>query len=188
MTAKVIKTDQLPIPAGLIGDGIEGFYFEQKKMVIVNGSVFEYNNAPTEAKIAIQRAFANDRESLAYMATKMNIKSANEMFDWWYRCVIGGLDHVADIRNEKLTPDAYNNTCTDTTCRHRGLFCSRASGIRSHEVETIMMLKEGKSMETAAGELCVTLPAVKSRVEKLKEKFNAPNVVALVAIGTQMGI
>ena len=49
-------------------------------------------------------------------------------------------------------------------------------------------LKSGKTAKEIADVLHVSVPAVKSRIEKLKEMFNAANVVALIATATELGV
>lgn len=187
MEAKLTKTDKSPIPAGMFGEGIEAFWYEGEKWVIANGAISRYNEAPTHAKATIQRAFMNDTQSLNYMA-KMGLRNANEIFDTWYRCVVGGLDHVADFSANTFTPDAFNNLCAETNCLHRGQLCGRASALRSYEVETIRSLMQGKSMEQASESLFVSLPAVKSRVAKLHEKLGVTNTAAMVTRAAEIGI
>lgn len=187
MEAKLTKTDKSPIPAGMFGEGIEAFWYEGEKWVIANGTISRYNEAPTHAKATIQRAFMNDRQSLAYMA-KMGLRNANEIFDTWYCCVVGGIDHVADFTEKTFTPDVYNNLCSDAQCPHRGRLCGRASALRNYEVETIRSLMAGKSMEQASESLFVSLPAVKSRVAKLHEKLGVNNTAAMVTRAAEIGI
>ena len=122
------------------------------------------------------------------MATKMGLKKANEIWDTWYRCVVGGLDRVADLNDGKFTPDAYNNLCQETDCPHRGRLCGRAIGLKSDDVKTIRQLMAGKSMEQAAESLFVSLPAVKSRVAKLHEKLGVTNTAAMVTRAAEIGI
>ena len=187
MTAKVQFSDKSPIPAGIFGHGIEGYWYKNEKWVLAHGKNYRYNEAPTAVKTAIQRAFMNDRKSLAYLA-KMGLKKANEIFDRWYQCVIGGLDSMPDILNETLTPDSFNNMCSDSKCPHRGKLCSRALGLRNYEVETIATLQAGESIENAASRLCVSYTGLKSRVEKIKDKLHVRNMAELMAVSGHIGI
>lgn len=187
MTSKLQFSDKSPIPAGLFGEGIEAFWYAGEKWVIVSGVRYLYNDSPTRVKSIIQREFMNDKLSLSYMATRMRLKNANEMFDTWYRCVVGGLDSVPDF-GQKFTPDAFNNLCTDHKCPHRGILCSRATGLKNYEVETIAELKRGESVERASHRLFISPRGMKSRVEKIKEKMNVPNMAALMVTATQLGI
>ena len=174
------------VPAGIFS-GIEAFWHEGEKWVIANGTVYRYNEAPTALKSSIQRAFFADKQSINYLS-KIGVTKASETFDRWYRCVVGGLDHVADFHNDKLTPDAYNNMCADHSCPHRGRLCSRAAGLKNYEVETLYALKSANNMEQAANAVHVSLPAMKSRISKLHEKFNVTNSVALMASASQLGV
>jgi DNA-binding CsgD family transcriptional regulator len=185
METKVTKLNHSPIPAGMFS-GIEAFWYAGEKWVIAHGVTYRYNEAPTVVKSIIQKAFMHDKQSLAYMA-KMGLRKANEIFDTWYRCVVGGLDHVPDFA-QKFTPDAYNNMCDNMQCPHRGRLCGRASAIKNYEVETIAMLERGESMEQTAQHLFITQRGIKSRVEKLKEKLDCPNMAALMCKTAQLGI
>lgn len=187
MTANVQKTDKSPIPAGIFGEGIEAFWYNNEKWVIANGARYRYNETPTHAKAVIQQAFMNDRQSLAYMATRMNLKNANEMFDTWYRCVVGGLDSVPDF-GLKFTPDAFNNMCHDTQCKHRGSFCGRQTALKNYEVETLAQLGKGNNMKATSEHLFITRTGIRSRVDQIKEKLNANNMAELMHRSAQLGI
>lgn len=184
---KVINSEQEnQIPAGLI-TGIEAFWYKNEKMVIANGTVSRYENAHPEVQKLVYEAFARDTESLNYLS-KIGINSFPDTFDRWFKCVVGGLDHVPDILSDKFTPDTYNNLCNDTSCNHRGKLCSRSVGLKNYEIETLVALKQGVSIETAALTLYVSIPTIKSRLEKIKQKLQVPNMAALMVRTTQLGI
>lgn len=182
---KVINSEQKTILAGIL-HGIEAFYYEGEKWVIANGSVKRFHECNSTVQQPIWRAFRKDEKSLAYIA-KMGITKASEVFETWYRCVVGGLDHVPDF-GHVLIPDAYNNMCADTHCPHRGHLCSCEVGLKNYEVETLAALKNGESLEQTAPKLCVSLPGMKSRVERIKEKLHVPNMAALMVRTTELGI
>jgi len=186
MSTKVTNSMRSPIPAGIFS-GIEAFYHNDEKWVIANGITQRFHESPSSVQQPIWKAFMADKQSLAYLA-KMGITKASEAFDMWYKCVIGGLDHIPDLLNGKLIPDAYNNMCTESNCPHRGRLCSRAIGLKNYEVETIHSLMQGKSLEQTAKSLFLSVPAIKSRVSKLHEKFDVKNTVALIAMATELGV
>lgn len=189
MKTKVEKTMETPktkIPAGLIS-GIEAFLYNGEKWVIASGVAQRFNQTPTGVQQIIWKAFFNDTFSQKLIA-KTGITTLTETFDKWYKCVVGGLDHIADFQGSKLYPDAYNNLCNERDCPLRGKLCSRPAGLTSYEVETIETLQKGENLKQAASNLCISLPAIKSRVEKIKEKLHAPNMAALMARSAEMGI
>jgi len=173
------------IPAGFFS-GTEAFWHENEKWVIADGTVKRFEDCDSRIKQPIWKAFIADQTSLAYLA-KMGVTKATETFDRWYRCVIGGLDHVPDF-GKTFTPDSYNNMCSDMQCPHRGRLCSRAVGLKNYEVQTLAAIKQGKSLELTASELCVSFPGMKSRVEKIKEKLHVLNMAALMARTVEIGI
>lgn len=182
---KVINSEQKTIPAGIF-TGIEAFWHEGEKWVIANATVKRFDDCESAIQRPIYKAYAADNKSLSYLA-KIGLTTDSEIFDRWYRCVVGGLDHVPDF-DLKFTPDSYNNMCGDYLCPHRGRLCGRASGLKNYEVETLAALKQGESLERTAMAICVSLPGMKSRVEKIKEKWDVPNMAALMATATQLGI
>jgi hypothetical protein len=188
MSTNVQKTMKSPISKALFGNGIEPFYYEREKWVLAGGSVIRFHEADSQIQQPIWHAFRSDKQSLAYICTKMGIKAATETFETWYRCVVGGIDRVADLNDGKFTPDAFNNLCTETDCPHRGKLCGRAVGLKSDDVKTIRQLMAGKSMEQAAESLFISLPAVKSRVAKLHEKLGVTNTTAMVTRAASIGI
>lgn len=174
------------VPAGIFS-GTEAFWFEGEKWVIAHGTTKRFDECDSSTQDPIWRAFNSDEISLAYLA-KIGVTKPSEIFDRWYQCVVGGLDHVPDFVNGKLTPDAYNNMCHDTQCAHRGRLCSRASGLKNIEVETITALKSARNMEQAAKAIHISLPAIKSRIAIMHEKFNVTNSVAMMARAAELGI
>ena len=60
--------------------------------------------------------------------------------------------------------------------------------MKSYEVETIRELKTGKTAKEVASKLNVSEAAVKSRIEKLKDRYNVTNIVALIAMFTELGV
>jgi len=185
MSTKLEISSNSQIHAGIFS-GIEAFYFEGEKWVIANGSVKRFHECDSSIQQPIWKAFMADKQSMAYIA-KLGITKASEVFERWYRCVVGGLDSVPDF-GIRFTPDAFNNLCTDHKCPHRGLLCSRATGLKNYEVETISELKRGESVERASHRLFISPRGMKSRVEKIKEKMNVPNMAALMVTATQLGI
>ena len=174
------------IPAGII-EGTEAFWHEGEKWLIHNGTVMKFEDAPIKLKNMIAMAFLKDKKSRSYL-NKIGCTSFSKGMDLWYKCVIGALDQVPDLVNGKLIADAYNSSCADYDCPHRGKFCSTGPGLKNYEVATISALKAGFTLQQTASLLCVSLPGLKSRIEKIKEKLNAPNMAALIARGSELGI
>lgn len=185
MKTKVANEMKATIPAGIIS-GIEGFWHDGEKWIIANGQVQRFHDAPTGVQQMVWRHFFADTYS-QHIIKNLGITKLTETFDRWYRCVVGGLDHIPDF-GSMLMPDNYNNMCTDTSCTLRGKLCSRGVGLKNYEVETLRELESGESLEHAASDLCISLPAIKSRVEKIKEKLHAPNMAAMVATSARLGI
>jgi len=183
--SKLEQKNQNQMPAGIF-NGTEAFWYENEKWVIAHGTVKRFHECDSSIQQPIWRAFMNDKQSLAYIA-KMGITKSSEVFDRWYRCVVGGLDHVPDF-DHKFTPDAYNNMCTDMQCPHRGRLCSRAAGLKNIEVETIEALKSARNMEQAAEAIHISLPAIKSRIAIMHEKLQVSNSVAMMARAGELGI
>lgn len=177
---------QTKIPAGIFS-GTEAFWHNGQKWVIANGSTKLFYECDSTIQQPIWRAFLADKQSHAYLK-KIGITKASEAFDRWYRCVVGGLDHVPDFDKGKFTPDTYNNMCADHSCPHRGRLCSRATGLKNYEVETITALIKGTSLEQSASDICVSLPGMKSRVEKIKIKMDCANMAALMYQSAKIGI
>lgn len=174
------------LPAGIL-EGTEAFWYNGEKMVIHNGHTTRFDEAPSQVRNMIKTAFLADRVSHKVMGT-VGIVHPGEAFDKWYHCVIGALDEAPDFVNGNLNADAYNHFCSDYDCPLRGKLCSLATGLKNYEVETIAELKKGETIEQAADKLCMSVAGLKSRIEKLKEKFSAKNMAELIAKATRLGI
>jgi DNA-binding CsgD family transcriptional regulator len=174
------------VPAGILS-GTEAFWNDGQKWLIHKGQAMKFEEAPGELQRMIADFFLNDTESLHYLKA-MGITSFREGFERWYKCKAGGIDSTADFTNGKFTPDDFNNQCEDLSCHHRGRFCGKATGLRFYEIATINALKAGFTIEQSSVLLCVSVPGLKSRIEKLREKFGASNSNALVARAVELGI
>lgn len=175
------------IPGGIFS-GIEAFWYENEKWVFASGTAFRFKDASPKVQQAIRDAFMDDKQSINYLK-KIGITKFSEAFERWYKCVVGGLDSTPDISNSnRFTADAYNNMCSDTHCPDRGLFCSRTVGLRNYEVQTILALRRGQSLQNTASDLCISFPGLKSRVEKIKIKLNAKNMAELISKTAEIGI
>jgi len=193
ITSKIMETKLMKIeagaklPAGII-EGTEAFWFNGEKWVIHEGTAMLFNRAPAKIQNMIAEQFLKDTRSREYLEKKMKITGFREGFDWWYHCVVGALDETPDFKDGRLNADAYNRGCKNFDCVHRGKFCSVATGLKNYEVETITVLKQGKTFEETADMLCISLSGLKSRIEKIKEKLGAANMASLIAIAASIGI
>lgn len=175
------------LPAGVVGKGIEAFWYNNEKWLIYKGHSMRFIEASITIQNMIVMCFRMDKESRTVL-TKMGITKFHEQFDTWYKCVVGALDHEPDILNDQLRADVYNSSCQNFECHWRGLLCGRASGLRSHDVQTIIELQRGLTAQQIANQLHLSVAAIKSRIEKLKLKLGVPNTAALVARASELGI
>jgi hypothetical protein len=180
------KSETKKLPAGIL-EGTEAFWHEGEKWVLHEGKAMRFNEAPVKVQNMIAMAFLKDKGSRAYLK-KIGFNAFSKAFDFWYKCVIGSLDEIPDFKDGNFTPDAYNRTCTDYSCPHRGIFCSIKPGLKNYEVATISALKGGFTLEKTAELLCISLPGLKSRIERIKEKLGATNMASLIARADAYGI
>lgn len=191
MTKLALKSGNKNIPAWLL-KGIEAFCIKHEdgtieKHLIIDGKSMLFEESPGEVQRRFGQLFIDDKQGQKYLK-QMGITTFREGFDQWFFCVLGGLDSNPDIVNGELSPDAFNNSCSDMECQFRGKFCGRKSNLRSYEVETLAALKRGLSISESAEALCISEPGMKSRVIILKEKLNAHNMAMLTARATELGI
>ena len=175
------------LPAGIM-QGTEAFWHNGEKWVIHEGQTMRFQLAPGVVQRTIANAFLNDGQSRMYIKNILGISVFSESLDTWYRCVVGALDETPDFVSGKLQPDAYNRQCADYNCPHRGKLCSLATGLKFYEVATINALKAGFSEEQTAALLYISLPGLKSRIEKMKEKLGATNMASMMARAVEIGI
>lgn len=187
MKANVMITNETKkLPAGIF-EGVEAFWHNGEKWVIAGGMVMRFNESPIEIQNMIAEAFLADKKSRNYLE-KIGITGFEKGMDMWYKCAIGTLDATPDFLKGKFTPDAYNATCKDVSCPHRGKFCSLGPALKNYEVATIEALKGGFTIEQTATMLFITPAALKSRLEKIKEKLHARNMASMMARATEFGV
>lgn len=174
------------LPAGIM-EGTEAFWHNNEKWLIHEGRAIKFCHAPAQIQRMIAEKFMADKKSIAYLKS-MGITGFSEGFDQWYKCVIGAVDETPDFDNEKFIPDAFNTSCNDYSCPHRGRLCSMATGLKYYEVATISALKGGFNEKQTAQLLCISVPGLKSRIEKIKEKLGATNMASMMAKAVEFGI
>lgn len=174
------------IPAGII-EGTEAFWFDNEKWLIHQGECMKFNDAPIKLRNMIAQKFLDDTQSRKYLS-HIGITAFAMAFEMWYKCVIGALDETPDFVDGNLNADAYNHACTDYECPHRGQFCSLTPGLKNYEIKTLVELKKGETIEHTAEKLFVSLPGLKSRIEKIREKLGAKNMASMIAKAAEFGI
>jgi len=174
------------VPAGMF-EGIEAFWYENEKWLIYGSKVIKFTQAPVKIQNMIAEAFLKDKRSIKLIKS-IGIKGFKDGFDKWYHCVLGGLDSESDFKNGKLIPDYYNNMCKESNCPIRGKLCSRRSGLKDFEVDTIRVMAKGNTINEAAPLLFVSTAGLRNRLEKLKEKLDVSNMASLMSKAGRLGI
>lgn len=188
MDTNVRNLGQSPnIPAGIFS-GTEIFAQGGEMYAIYEGSKTRFEDLPSMEKRTFVSLYLEDKQGQKFIRDTFGITGFESGFKQWLFCKFGSLDGDPDSVDGDITPDTYNSACRSTNCPGRGKFCGTAVGLKDYEVETLRELKSGKTVKEVAGTLNVSVPAVKSRIEKLKERFSVANVVALVGIATELGI
>ena len=188
METKVMNlTNSHKLPAGII-EGIEAFWYEGEKWLANNGQIMRFADAPGTVQRTIANEFLADITGRMYIKQKMNITAFSEGFDAWYRCRIGALDDSPDFVDGNLNADAYNHACSDNQCPHRGRLCSLTPGLRNYEIETLQAIKRGETIEQMSETLHTSIPGLKSRICKMREKLGASNMASMVAKAVEFGI
>lgn len=177
-----------PIPAGIVS-GMEGFWDEltKTKFLAIQGVIKPFNEWSSSIQNRIVAIFNNDSYSRDYLRRK-GIIAFSEAFDKWWKCVVGGLDGTPDFDNDNLFPDSFINTCNCNECPDRGKLCGRASMLKNFEVATIQTLEKGNSLSQSAMILCISLPAMKKRVEAINIKLGTRNMASMIATSAKLGI
>jgi len=187
MSVNVMKISaSAKLPAGIV-EGTEAFWISGEKWLIHEGSTMKFTEAPAKVQNMIVEIFRNDDQARKILK-KEGLVKFSEQFDAWYKCRIGALDNTPDFLNGKLNVDAYNSACTDMECPMRGKLCSVSAGLRNYEVQTIKLLQQGYSVKKAANKLSLSHAGMKSRVELLKQKFDAVNMAEMITRATALGI
>lgn len=183
----IIEKGSKCIPAGIFA-GTEVFVKDGKIYAMYEGRRVCFEDLPSREKRSFRNQFLKDKVSTNFIRKHFGINGLEECFRQWLFCKFGAMDGYPDYFNDKIIPDSYNSACQKTGCPGRGVICGKESKLKSYEVDTLRFLKMGKNIEEVANELCVTVPAIKSRIRKMKETFNVSNLVALISIATELGV
>lgn len=188
METKVMNSTNFhKLPAGIVS-GLEAFWYNDEKWVIHNGQAMRFADAPGTVQRVIADAFLNDLPGRTYIREKMKITVFSAGFDTWYKCRIGALDETPDFTDGNLNADAYNHACSDNRCPHRGRLCSLTPGLRNYEIETLQAIKRGETIEQMSKSLHTSVPGLKSRISRIREKLGASNMASMVAKAVEFGI
>lgn len=175
------------IPAGLFS-GTELFAYKGKMYAIYNGARILFQNLPSMEKRNFVEMYMKDKSGQEFIRKQFGIIGFESAFRQWLFCKFGSLDGDPDNIDGTITPDIFNSACLRTDCPGRGKVCGNNIALKGHQIETLRELKSGKTAREIAISLCISEPAVKSRIEKLKDMFNVTNAVALIAIATELGV
>lgn len=175
------------LPAGIFS-GTELFAHNGEMYAIRNGSRMLFQDLPSMEKRNFVEMYMQDKAGQDFIRQQFGVIGFESGFKQWLFCKFGSLDGDPDGIDGRITPDSYNSACLRTDCSGRGKFCGTVAGLKSYEVETLAALRQGLSAKQIAARLYLSVPAVKSRIERLKEKFRVANVVALVAMAADLGI
>lgn len=175
------------IPAGIFR-GTEIFTWKKVIYAIYEGRRIRFEELPGMERRQFINEYLADKEGQRFIRDTFGIVGFESGFKMWLFCKFGSLDGDPDYIDGKITPDTYNSACSRTDCPGRGKFCGCEFNLKGYEIETLRELKSGKTTKEIAEVLHVSVPAVKSRIEKLKERFAVANVVALIASVTELGI
>lgn len=186
-TNVVINGENSKLPAGLF-IGTEVFVKDREIYAIYQGRCLPFENLPSMEKRVFLDEYLTDKNGQKFIKEKLGVAGFESGFKQWLYCKFGALDGEPDFFNGKITPDAFNSACYRKSCPGRGVFCGRSSGLKSRDVETLNEFIAGNSVKQMAGHLNLSDSAVKSRMEKLKERMEVPNSAALAAKVVGLGI
>lgn len=175
------------IPAGIFS-GTELFASKGQMYAIYNGIRMQYEELPSTEKRSFISMYMQDEEAQDFIRRQFGCVGFESGFRQWLFCKFGSLDGKPDDIDGYISPDSYNSACLRTDCPGRGKICSRESGLKGFEIETLRELKAGLTSKEVADKLHVSLSTIKSRIERLKEHFNVTNGVALIAMATELGV
>lgn len=175
------------IPAGIFS-GTELFAKDGEIYAMHEGKREKFEMLPAMEKENFIAQYLSDEDGQKFIRENFGIQGFHEAFKRWLFCKFGSLDGNPDSIDGKITPDTYNSACTKSNCPGRGRFCGTASGLKNHDIETLREVATGKTIKEIAVKLNISIPAVKSRLEKLREKFSVTNVAALAAMAAELGI
>jgi len=181
------------LPAGLIGSGEEeAFWVENdqidKKWLLMEGIACRYCELPLRDRNRWAMIYHSDTKRRNYIENVIGLTGFSEGFERWWKCVAGGIDSEADLKNGKFTADGFNNTCTVYKCPHRSKLCSVASGLKYFEVNSIRALKQGMSIEQAADDQNISVAGMKSRIGVINMKLGTRNMASMIAKAVELGI
>ena len=188
METKVLKkTNEAAIPEWL-NSGAEVYFYKDEIVLNIEGKKVAFNHCPAEYKEVFESEFAADKEAQRFLKHEFGLTNYEQAFQQWLFCKFGGIDNTSDLNNKgKLTPDKFNNVCTDADCPHRGRFCGVRSKLNTYDVQTVRVLSEGKTIEKAATTLFLSIPGAKSRINAIKEKTGMLNMAQLMMFAAKVG-
>lgn len=170
------------IPAGIL-NGIEIFTHDGKIFGIENGSTKPFDRLSTKIQQTYMKKFVADRAFHNYAKKAWKIETFTAVFFKWMDCAFGALDETPDVNmlTEEITKDE-NSWCGDCTCPLAGINCSLPYGLKPYELETIALLKQGKTAKEIAATVHRSQPAIISRIEKSKIRLGAINTAHMLSL------
>lgn len=175
------------IPAGIF-TGTEIFAYKGQIYGIHQGTRMLFQDLPGMEKRNFIQMYIEDKAGQTFIQKHFGIIGFESGFKQWLFCKFGSLDGNPDYINGDITPDSFNSACKRTDCPGRGRFCGTVSGLNGAHIETIKQITAGKTIKETANALNLSIPAVKSRLEKIKLVLAASNIVTVGVKATELGI
>ncbi len=187
MTKVVKKQKGSAIPAGLLS-GVEAFWKNGEKYLIIKGQSMKFEDAPIRVQNAIAQHCINDHEVCSRIEAEVGA-TFSAVFNQWYRCRVGGLDSTPDFSEDlsRYNPDEFNNQCLDYNCSMRGKICNNLK-LKHYHMPTISLLLGGATVGQIAKRVNLSPDGIKSQLKRIKEITGAKNNAHLSAIMAAKGM
>lgn len=178
-------------PAGLENNDIEIYVCENEDVkALCNGNSCLYLQLPELVRQPFQTQLIADKNAVLCLQ-QMGYNDPDLMEEKFVACRYGALNSEPDLQNNKLTPDMP--VCKYiTTCPGFGIVCKQPIGengmLSRREYMVLILVARGKLDKEIAIELNITIPTVRTYLNRIREKLNANNRIEIALWAQKQGI
>lgn len=175
----------MKFPAG-IDEGFEIYLHNNKVRVLNNGVRMEYTQLPDSTRAIFIREFNYDRNLLMTLQ-RMGCESGEEMELRFVGCRYGAINGTPDLSGSETTADA---PCCEHMpyCPGYGTVCLIPEKLSRKEFLVAGYIGRGKLDKEISHLLGITLPTVRTYIDRLHRKLNMNNRVEIALWAQNLGI
>lgn len=169
------------IPAGLFGNSIEFFVYEDELYALYLGSKYHWKDLPESILNRMDEIY--NKAPKRHLIKQMNLPTLMDEVIQYFSCMYGGLDSDGDINLDDDVSGAIEYwPCTKRgTCAFEGKICHFPGGLSKREIDVVKAMALDLSMQQIADKLFIAHGTLISHKTSIFTKLKVNKNTAVVS-------